>query len=74
MDKHIEKMLRLGVIEESDSEWCSPALIVKKKNDPLGRFCISFVKLNQWTKDYAYPLPNIMQIIYSCRNAKCITS
>lgn len=43
--KEVEEMQRLGVIEPSQSEWCSPVVIVVKKDGSL-RICIDFRKLN----------------------------
>ncbi|GFO34730.1 reverse transcriptase [Plakobranchus ocellatus] len=44
----ISQLLSLGVIERSTSPYCSPVLIVKKKDGSL-RLCIDFRKLNSFT-------------------------
>jgi len=54
IDKEIEEMKRQGVIEESNSPWVSPAVIVKKKDGSI-RFCVDFRKLNAITKKDSYP-------------------
>ncbi|XP_058890658.1 uncharacterized protein LOC117417040 isoform X3 [Acipenser ruthenus] len=42
--KEVRVMLELGVIEPSRSEWCSPIVIVAKK-DGTNRFCVDFRKM-----------------------------
>lgn len=54
----IEEMRRSGVIEPSISPWCSPVVLVKKKDGTL-RFCIDYRRLNDVTKKDSYPLPRI---------------
>ena len=51
----VEDMLAIGIIQESNSEWSSPTVLVKKK-DETTRFCIDYRRLNQVTKVDAYPL------------------
>jgi hypothetical protein len=44
------------VIEESDSPWPSPIILVRKKNEEL-HFCMDYRKLNDVTKKDCFPLP-----------------
>jgi len=53
----IERMLKLGVIEESDSPWSSPVVLVQKPG--IVRLCLDSRKVNIATKKDAYPLPQI---------------
>lgn len=62
MDQEIERMLKLDVIEESESSWSSPMAIVKKKNGKI-RLCLDARKVNKVTKKLAYPLPLIDGIL-----------
>jgi len=60
--KQIESMLKNGIIETSNSPWCSPILIVKKKSEDGSeryRLCIDFRKVNSHTVKDAYPIPNM---------------
>lgn len=62
VDKIIEEMKEQGVIEESQSPWVSPAVLVRKKDGAL-RFCVDYRKLNAITKKDSYPLPRIDDIL-----------
>ncbi|XP_023723638.1 uncharacterized protein LOC111873286 [Cryptotermes secundus] len=50
-----DNMQRQGVIEESDSPWSSPVVLVRKKNEEIC-FCVDYRKLNDITKKDCLPL------------------
>ena len=54
----VKDMLAIGIIQESNSAWSSPTVLVKKK-DGTTRFCIDYRRLNQVRKVDAYPLTHI---------------
>jgi hypothetical protein len=56
--EHITKMLKEGVIQESNSPWSSPVVLVPKK-DGTTRFAIDYRKLNEVTKKDVYAIPRI---------------
>ena len=56
--EQINRMLQLGVIQESRSPWSSPVLLVPK-SDGQYRFCIDFRRLNALTKKDATPMPSV---------------
>lgn len=53
-----EKMLQDGVIEESDSPWCSPVVLARKKDGSF-RFCVDLRAVNAVTRPFAHPLPRV---------------
>ncbi|XP_054875465.1 uncharacterized protein LOC129351003 [Amphiprion ocellaris] len=71
--KEVEEMQRLGVCEPSQSEWCSPVVIVVKKDGSL-RICIDFRKLNTMSEFDAYPMPRIDDLLEKIGWAKFITT
>lgn len=73
IDKELDEMLRLGIVEPSSSPWSSPILLVKKKDGKF-RFCVDYRKLNSVTVRDSYPLPQVSDILDKLRNAKYISS
>jgi len=65
-------MIGLGVIEESDSSWSSPVVIVRKPGKV--RLCIDCRKVNDVTRKNAYPMPLIEGILSRLPKAEYITS
>ena len=68
-EQEIKKMCELGVIERSNSPWCSPVVLVTKKSGDV-RFCIDYRALNEVTKKDCYPLPNLMEAL-ECLEEAC---
>lgn len=73
LNRELDKMLELGVVEPSMSEWSSPVLLVKKSNGDY-RFCFDGRKLNAVTKKDSYPLPFVDRILNMLRDARYISS
>ena len=61
-NKEVQKMLDNGIVEQSNSEFSSPLVLVRKKDGTV-RFCIDYRKLNDLTVKHSYPLPRISEAI-----------
>ena len=61
VEKEINDMLKLNVIEPSDSPYSSPIVLIAKK-DNTTRFCIDMRALNRITIFDAEPIPNMEEI------------
>lgn len=73
IDKELEEMIKLGIVEPSNSPWSSPILLVRKK-DGTNRFCVDYRKLNAVTVRDSYPLPLVSDTLDKLRNAKYLSS
>ncbi|MGH0185230.1 UNVERIFIED_CONTAM: hypothetical protein FKN15_017326 [Acipenser sinensis] len=71
--KEVWDMLELGVIEPSRSEWCSPIVIVAKR-DGTNRFCVDFRKVNAIAKFDAYPMPRVDELLDRLGTARFIST
>lgn len=72
MHTELDRMLELGVIEESNSPWNSPVVLVRKPGKV--RLCLDSRKVNQVTKKDAYPLPHIDGLLGRLQNTRVISS
>lgn len=66
MEEFIEQQLRDGIIEESNSPWGAPVIIIPKKSidgTKQYRFCCDYRHLNSKTTTDVYPLPNITETL-----------
>lgn len=73
MSRELDRMIKLDVVEKSNSPWCQPIVLTKKKNGK-DRLCIDCRELNRVTTKSKYALPRIEQILSRLGKAKYITS
>lgn len=73
LKNEVQFMLELGIIEPSVSEWCSPVVLVPKKDGTL-RFCIDFRYLNSVSKFDPYPMPRIDELLERVGRCNFITT
>ncbi|KAH8406924.1 hypothetical protein KR215_010419, partial [Drosophila sulfurigaster] len=72
MYHELDRMLALGVIEESDSPWSAPVVLVQKPGKV--RLCLDSRKVNEVTIKNAYPMPLIDGILSRLPKAEFISS
>lgn len=73
MDQEIQRMLNLGIIEQSSSPWSSPIVGVEKKNGDI-RLCIDARQINKKIiPDKECPM-NIEDILLKFQGAKYLSS
>ena len=73
LDKEVQYMLKNDIIEESQSNWSSPCILVPK-HDSGFRFCTDFRKVNDKTKSDSFPIPRIADCIDQIGNAKFVST
>ena len=66
-------MLQAGIIEESQSEWSSPIVLVRKRDKTL-RLCVDYCKLNAVSQLEAYPMPRIEDLLDRLGKATFLTT
>ena len=59
----IEKLLKAGVIVESDSPYSSPAFFIPKRDSDECRMVVDYRSVNKIIKDNAYPLPHLGALV-----------
>ena len=72
LKEEISMMLELGIIEESQSPYCSPLVLIKKKDGSI-RTCVDYRKLNAITKKVAEVIPNQDKLLEHMNKAKYFT-
>ena len=70
--EELDRMLALGVIEESSSAWSSPVVLVRKPGK--NRLCLDFRKVNQVTKKNASPIAHIEGLLARLSETHFISS
>lgn len=69
----LKEMLESGIIDKSSSEWASPIVLVKKKVGSM-RMCVDYRRLNSVSREDAYPMPRIDDLIDRLGRARFITT
>ena len=72
VEKEIQVMLDLEIIEPSKSPYSSPVVLVRK-NDGSCRFCIDFRGLNKITVFDAEPIPNVEDLFARLAHSRFFT-
>jgi hypothetical protein len=69
IDKEVDRMLSLYVIEHSGSPWASPIVLIPKPDDSI-RLCVDYRSLNTVNRKYSYALPRMNDCIDSLGTAQ----
>ena len=73
IEDQTQGLLAAGVIKESESPYCSPMLLVKKKFGGW-RYCVDLRKINKMTTKSSFPLPKIEDSLRKLKNPKVFSS
>lgn len=73
VEKQKAQMLKDGIIEESSSPWCSPVVLVRKKDGSF-RFCVDLRAVNNVTRGCAHPLPRVDEALDTLAGATWFTT
>ena len=60
--KQTQDMLKNDLIKESNSNWHSAVVLVRKANSDEYRFAVDYRKLNKISKPQSYPIPRLSDI------------
>ena len=71
--KELEKLLENNSIEECESAYASPVVLVPKKNGET-RLCVNYQRLNSITEPDRYPLPRLDDMLHMAKRAKYMTT
>jgi len=69
VSRQVQDLLNRDLIEPAYGAWCSPVVLVRKK-DGSWRFCVDYRKLNSVTIQDAYPLPRIDESLDALAGSK----
>lgn len=73
INAEIDSLLDKGLIEPSISPWCSPLIVVPKKNGEK-RVCVDFRVLNARTLKNSYPLPFLQEVLDSLKDSNIVST
>jgi hypothetical protein len=69
--EEVDKMLKAGIVESSDSPYAAPVVLVRKKDNTI-RFCVDFRALNSETIFDPRPMPRMDEVLHRVSNAKYV--
>ncbi|KAJ3651676.1 hypothetical protein Zmor_017700 [Zophobas morio] len=73
LNKEIQTLIDNDIIQESQSPWSAPAILIEKKRhpgeDPEFRLCIDYRELNKITKPDFFPLPILQDTLDQLQGA-----
>lgn len=73
LKKEIDKLLNEGIIEECESPWAAPVVLVPKKDGGV-RLCVDYRRLNAVTVSDSYPLPRMDDLLQAAKRTSYMTT
>lgn len=73
VDEQVKNLKDRGVIRESNSPWCAPIVVVKKKSGDM-RMCIDYRRLNSITIKPIYKIPETETLLSHLHGAKIFST
>ena len=68
VDKEIDWLLTQGYIRESESQWASPMVTIKKP-DGSARLCVDFKQINAITTPLPFYMPRVEEVLEQARSS-----
>lgn len=69
----ILELLHSGIIEECETPWSAPAILVPKPDGAL-RLCIDYRRLNEVTTPDTYPMPRLDDLLHATGRTRVIST
>ena len=73
VQSELKEMLESGIIDKSTSEWAAPIVLVRKKDGSI-QMCVDYRRLNSVSREDAYPMPCVDDLIDRLGKARFITT
>lgn len=71
--EELDKLLKDNIIEECESSWAAPVVLVPKKEGSM-RLCVDYRRLNEVTVGDSYPMPRIDELLHATKRTKFMST
>lgn len=73
LKEEIDKLIQDGIIEECESPWGAPIVLVEKEGGGV-RLCVDYRKMNAITVSDGYPMPRIDELLHDAKITPFMTT